>query len=169
MPQKKRSSPFKNLARFKNPFQQQRATKELQTLPEPCTVNDLSSSFDVNRVESSDDNMTMPTAIDLSNVSLSESKPRSFEDEAHQHHRRMQLIKLKINTVRDLYNHYNTFHGSGTYNYLSLAHVFRNRTTSFGTNSSPDLNQNDFLAKYKKSVPSKLFIFRLYFKSMYLD
>jgi hypothetical protein len=73
-----------------------------------------------------------------------ELKPRSFDDE---HSRPNSLKKLP-------YNHYNTFHGSGSLNdYLSLSQIFKARNLNAGTNSSPDLNQNG-LVRCRKSVPT---------------
>ncbi len=139
---REKRSPVKSIGR-KLPFRLFNS-RELQTLPEPSTATDLSNSFELQKNNESDESMQ--------NAAESEAKPRSFEDEHHQ--RRMLIMKMKLNTAKELYNHYNTFHGSGTSNYLSLAQVFRNRTTSFGTNSSPDLNQN-LVGKTRKSVPSK--------------
>ena len=45
------------------------------------------------------------------NLKKKEPKPRSFEDEQHQS--RMQILKGKSKT-KEPYNHYNTFHGSGS-------------------------------------------------------
>ena len=130
-------SPTKNIMK-KFPFKQQKGyNKELQTLPEPGILNEMGTSFESKNAES-DDNFS-----------------RSFEDEHHQ--RRMLFIKSKLNTAKELYNHYNTFHGSVATNYLPLGQVFRNRTISFGTNSSPDLNQALLVAKSRKSVSSNLF------------
>jgi hypothetical protein len=138
-----RKSPVKSIVTRKLPFRLFNA-KELQTLPEP---NEMSNSFESQKNNESDESMSGAQAND-------DAKPRSFEDEHHQ--RRMLEMKIKINTAKELYNHYNTFHGSGnTSNYLSLAQVFRNRTTSFGTNSSPDLNNTLVGGKVvKKSLPS---------------
>ena len=112
--------------------------KELQTLHEPPSTPDMSFS---------------ETSVSEHSLN-SETKPRSFEDEHHQN--RIQAIRGKIKPKESPYNHYNTFHGSGTTaNYLPLSHVFKNKSTQ-GTNSSPDLNQN-LMIRNKKSLTSNIF------------
>jgi hypothetical protein len=135
-----KKSPLKNITKK---FPIKFLNKELQTLHEPPSTPDISfsASADMSLMEHS-----------LSN----ETKPRSFEDEHHQN--RIQAIRGKMNTKDSTYNHYNTFHGSGsgsTNNYLPLSHVFKNKTSQ-NTNSSPDLNQN-LLIRNKKSLTSKLY------------
>lgn len=128
-------SPLRNITKkFPIKFFQ---NKELQTLHEPPMPSDMAYS------ESS-----------ISEHSLNnESKPRSFEDEHHQ--TRIQAIKGKIKPKESNYNHYNTFHGSGSSgSYLPLSHVFKTKTNSHGANSSPDLNQN-LMIRNKKSLTSK--------------
>lgn len=131
IPKSEKKSPFSSLTkRFPIKF----FTKELQTLPEP---GDISVSFEAN-----------PTSLNQAN----DSKPRSFEDEQHQN--KLNIYKAK-NRTKDSYSHYNTFHGSEAYNYLSIAQVFRNKSLNNGngTNSSPDLNQH--LLRHKKSHSGK--------------
>lgn len=51
---------------------------------------------------------------------------------------------MSKDAISSSYSHYNTFHGSEAYNYLSIGQVFRNRSFNANptsTNSSPDLNQ----------------------------
>lgn len=128
-------------------------SKELQTLPEP---SDTCGSFEAKQ--------------EIKDISTqSESKPRSFEDEHHQ--TRIQIHKGRGKS-KEGYNHYNTFHGSGSYNYLSLGQVFKNKILNQGTNSSPDLNQNK-IGKPKRSFPSKtIFLKRIFiyydFKNKYI-
>ena len=113
--------------------------KELQTLHEPT---EQSSSLTYDR-DSAGEN----------NSQLAEPKPRSFEDDQHRN-RIHHVIKCRPKS-KEAYNHYNTFHGSGAhnYNYLSLNQVFKSKFVNYGTNSSPDLNQN--VPRNKKSLPSK--------------
>ena len=66
---------------------------------------------------------------------MNDSKPRSFEDK----HRLFSSLEA---------NHYNTFHGSATpSSYAHISSLFSPKS-SFGTNSSPDLNQ--------KKLPNRL-------------
>lgn len=59
-----------------------------------------------------------------------------------------------MNSIKKPYNHYNTFHGSGSLNdYSSLNQIFKTKFLNTGTNSSPDLHQNLQL-RSKKSVPT---------------
>lgn len=128
-------SPLSNLVKK---FPLKLFNKELQTLPEP---GDTSISFESNRDQSE-------------SACQTEAKPRSFEDEIHQ--TRIQIYKGKSKT-REPYNHYNTFHGSGSYNYMSIGQVFKNKILNTGTNSSPDLNQN-VIGKSRRSFPSIFFL-----------
>ena len=90
----------------------------LQTLPEPNSeINELSTS----PPDSNKDSGTEYSGSLKDNYLSEKTKPRSFEDEHHQN--RLQIIKGKFKQ-RDTYNHYNTFHGSGTSSKIVLNYNF---------------------------------------------
>jgi hypothetical protein len=120
--------------------------KELHTLHEPPSSPDSAASLSYPEISTSEH-------CSLAN----ESKPRSFEEDNLQN--RIKNIKgvYNVKPKEATYNHYNTFHGSGSAaSYLPLSHVFKAKSHLHGqttNNSSPDLNQNLNL-RNKKTLPT---------------